>query len=96
MISANLRAETVSHCGANLRIWDSQHDEYSADYDTRKATPKNGISNDRECLVDYHVRQEESYKEKVTILPNRLDFLCIPLLFTARHVQVGGVRRVSE
>ena len=99
MTSANLKAGTVSRCGADLHIWGSQHDEHGADYNTLKASPKNGVSDNRECLVDYHVRQEESNEEKVAVLPNRLNFLGITLLFTGRHIQVegsGGCRNGRE
>jgi len=99
MTSANLNAGTISRCGADLRIRDSQHDEHGADHNTLKASPENGVSNHRECLVDYHVRQQESDEEKVAVLPDRLDFLGIKLLFTARHIQVetsGGCRNGRE
>jgi len=37
---------------------DLQYNEYCANHDTLKASTENGVRNDRECLVDYHVRQE--------------------------------------
>jgi len=94
MTSANLKARTVSRCRIQLRIRDLQHDKHCADHDTLEASSKNGVRNDRECLVDYHVGQEESHEEEVAILPDGLDFLCIAFLFTARYIR--GVRRVPE
>jgi hypothetical protein len=54
--SANLTTGTVTRCRTNIRIWDLQYYEYSANYDTVEASPKDGVRNDRKCLVDYHVR----------------------------------------
>ena len=73
MTSANLTLRMISHCRNNRRIWDIQHDEYCADYDTLKASSEDGIRDDREYLVDYHVRQEESDEEEAAILPDGLD-----------------------
>ena len=55
MTSANLKTMTISRCRMDLHIRDSQHDEYGADHNTLKASPKNGVGDDRERLVDYHV-----------------------------------------
>ena len=77
----------------NPHIWDLQHDEHGADHNTLKTSPKDGVSNDRESLVDYHVRQEESHEKKVAVLPDRLDFLRIALLFTAKRMRIEGLGR---
>ena len=94
MTSANLKARTVSYCRIKRGIRVLQHDEYCADHDTLEASSKNGVRNDRERLVDNHVRQEESHEEEVAILPDGLDFLCIAFLFTVRYIR--GVRRASK
>jgi len=94
MTSANLKGRTVSRCRINIRVRYLQYNEYCADHDTLEAPSKNWVRNDRECLVDYHVRQEESHEEEVAILPDRFDFLCIAFLFTVRCIL--GVRRVPK
>ena len=55
MTSANLKTRAVSRCGTKLRTWGLQYDKHGADYDTLKASSENGVRNDRERLVDYHV-----------------------------------------
>jgi len=67
MTSANLEVRTVSRYRTKRRIRDLQHDEYCADHDTLEATSKNGVRNDWQCLVDYHVRQKEE-----AVLPDGL------------------------
>lgn len=73
------------------RNLDSQHDEYGADYNTLKASSEHGVRNDRKRLVDYHVRQEESYEQKVPVLPDRLDLLRIAFLLSVRRARVKGL-----
>ena len=67
---------------------DSQHDEYGADHDALNATSENGVCNDRERLIDYHVRQEEGYEEEMAVLPDGFDLLRIAFLFTVRRTRV--------
>lgn len=83
----------LSRIGRHVRSL--QDDEDRADYDTLKATTENGVCNHRECLIDYHVRKEEGHEKEVAILPDRLDFLRIALLFTTRRDRAersGGCR----
>lgn len=61
------RSEDRQSLRINLRIWNSQYDEHDADRNTLEASSKDGVNNDRECFVDYHVRREKSYEEKVAI-----------------------------
>lgn len=63
MTSANLETEVIGDCGMNLRVRNLQNDEYCADYDTLKTSSKNRVGDDRERLVDDHVRQEESHEK---------------------------------
>jgi len=73
----SLKAGPVSRCGIDLHVWDV-HDEYCADHDALEAS-KDGVRNDRECLVDYHVQHEQGHEEEA-ILTDGLDFLCAVLL----------------
>ena len=88
--SANLGTEHVGHRRIGLRFRILQNDEYCADCDTLKASSKNRVSNDRDRLVDDHVRQEESHEKQVATLSDRLNPLRVALLFAKRRIRVEG------
>jgi hypothetical protein len=86
--SANLTMGTVTRCRTNVRIWDLQHYEYSANYNTVEASSEGGVRDDRKCLIDYRVREKRCY-EGVAILPDRLGFFHITLLLAGGYVRIG-------
>lgn len=86
----------ISRRRIDSHIEDLQNDEDSADHDTLKATTKNGVRNYRKCLVDYHVRKQEGNEQKMAVLSDRLYFLRITLLFTARRDRIEGSGGISE
>lgn len=81
------RAEDGVHSAGKK---DLHHDENGRHNDALNSAAQQGIRNDGKRLVDNHVRQEESYKQQMAILSNRLDLVGVFSLVSKVDNQVNS------